>query len=109
MQRNNFFDKTVVVILASEVKLSNRHGVVARIAQAVCPTAHASIVGMGIVPAMIFSNVGASVQTSSSRHTDRAIGICRIKPRTARRKRIKIGCLNEWVPVTAGHITRVFV
>ena len=109
MQRNNFFNKPVVVILASEVKLSNRHGMVARIAQAVRPTAHAAIVGMGIVPAMIFCNVGACVQTSPSRHTDRAICISCIKPRSARRKRIKVGSLNEWVTVTAGHITRVFV
>ena len=109
MQRNNFFNKAVVVILASEVKLANRHCVVASVAQAVRPTAHAAIVGVSIVPAMIFSNVGASVQTSSSRHTDRAICISCIKPRSARRKCIKVRSLNEWVPVTAGHITRVFV
>jgi hypothetical protein len=109
MQRNNFFNKPVVVILASEVKLSNRHGVVASVAQAVSPTAHAAIVGMGIIPAMIFSNVGTSVQTSPSRHTDRAICIRCIKPRSARRKRIKVWRLNKWVSVTAGHITRVFI
>ena len=71
MQRNNFFNKTVIVILASKVKLANRHGVVASGAQAVRPTAHAAIVGVSIVPAMIFSNVGASVQTSSIRRLRR--------------------------------------
>jgi len=75
----------------------------------VSPTAHAAIVGMSIVPAMIFCNVRASVQTSSSRHTDWAICISGIKARSARRKRIKVGSLNKWMPVTAGHITRVFV
>jgi hypothetical protein len=109
MQRNNFFDKTVVVVLASKVKLTNRHGVVASVAQAVSPTAHAAIVGMSIVPAMIFRNVRASVQASPSRHTDRAICIRCIKPRSARRKRIKVRRLNKWVSVTAGHITRVFI
>ncbi len=109
MQRDDLLDEAVVVLGRAEMKLADRHGVMAERTQAVAPAADRAVIGMRVVPACVLRHVGAGLQAGARRHADRTVGVGGGELRAARGERVDVRGPDDPVAVAPCDVAGMLV
>ena len=109
VHRNDFFRKTVVFAVETEVQFAHRHHRMPALAQLVVPTRHCAVIGVGIVPVAHLVDVLADRERRACRNADRAGAIGGAEAGAACGEAIQIRRFDERMSVAAERLRAVLV